>query len=208
MSHSTAGGPVAVIGAGGHGRVVAGALVAAGAVVAGYYDDDPETWGREIGESRVLGPIRELSRSMTRRAVVAIGDNRVRKQIAETIDVDWITVVHPFSWVDSSVTLGPGTVVAAGTVVQPGAVVGAHVILNAGALVNHDAVVGDYAHISGAHLGAEASAGQGALLAVGSTVVARVHVGAWATVGAGAVALRDVEPDITVVGVPAARTSR
>jgi serine acetyltransferase len=42
----------------------------------------------------------------------------------------------------------------------------------------------------------------------GSTVVARVHVGAWATVGAGAVALRDVEPDISVVGVPAARIRR
>jgi acetyltransferase EpsM len=208
MSHWTASGPVAVIGAGGHGRVVAAALMAAGWGVAGYYDDDPATWGREIGDSRVLGPIHEVSRGTARRAVVAIGDNRVRQLLAETIDLDWVTVVHPFSWVDASVSLGPGTVVAAGTVVQPGAVIGAHVILNAGALVNHDAVVGDYAHISGAHLGAEASAGQGALLAVGSTVVARVRVGPWATVGAGAVALRDVAPDITVVGVPAAQDRR
>jgi sugar O-acyltransferase (sialic acid O-acetyltransferase NeuD family) len=185
--------------------VVAGALVAAGADVAGYYDDDPWTWGRKVGGSRVLGPIDQLSRGATRRAVVAIGDNRIRKEIVASLDLDWVTVVHPFSWVDPSVSLGPGTVVAAGTVVQPGAVIGAHVILNAGALVNHDAVVGDYAHISAAHLGAEASTGQGALLAVGSTVVARVHVGAWATVGAGAVALRDVEPDVTVVGVPASQ---
>jgi sugar O-acyltransferase (sialic acid O-acetyltransferase NeuD family) len=203
-----AGDPVAVIGAGGHGRVVAGALAASGTAVAGFYDDDPELWGREIGDSIVLGPILDLSRGRSRRAVVAIGDNRIRKRIAETFDVDWVTVVHPYSWVDTSVDLGPGTVVAAGTVVQPGAVVGAHVILNAGALVNHDAVVGDYAHISAAHLGAEASAGEGALLAVGSTVVARVHVGAWATVGAGAVALRDVEPEISVVGIPAARIRR
>ncbi len=144
-----AGDPVAVIGAGGHGRVVAGALAASGTAVAGFYDDDPELWGREIGDSIVLGPILDLARSATRRAVVAIGDNHIRKRIAETFDVDWVTVVHPYSWVDTSVDLGPGTVVAPGAVVQPGAVV-----------------------------------------------------------GAGAVALHDVEPEISVVGVPAAQIRR
>src|ERR1017187_10402876 len=107
----------------------------------------------------------------------------------------WRSVVHPSPWVDPGVTLGPGTVVFAGAIVQVNAEIGSHVILNTRASVDHDCVVGDYVHIAVAHLAGGSSANEGAFLALGSVVLPGLHVGSWATVGAGAVVTRDVAPN-------------
>lgn len=193
---------VVVIGAGGHGLVVAAAIVASGLRVEGFYDDDRRLWGQANNGHRVMGPIADLEAD-GRRAIVAVGDNAMRKQLAEELDLDWITVVHPFSWVAPGVSLGIGTFVGAGTVVQPGSVVGEHVILNSRSGLGHEAKVRSYAHLSHAYLGSGASAGEGALLAIGSSVLPGVAVHDWAVVGAGALATRDVDAGTTVVGIPA-----
>jgi acetyltransferase EpsM len=200
-SHPPSSREVAVIGAGDHGRVVAAAIEAAGSSVSGHYDDDPATWGTSIGASRVIGPPRQLAPGTA--AVIAVGDNRRRKHLAEHLPLEWVTVVHPFSWLHPDVQLGPGTVVCAGVVAEVGARVGAHVILNNRASVGHDTTVGDYTLLTVCHLGGGGSLGEGGLLGIGSVVLPRVTVGAWATVGAGAVVLTDVRPGATVVGSPA-----
>jgi acetyltransferase EpsM len=77
------------------------------------------------------------------------------------------------------------------------------VVINTRASVDHHGRVGNYAHIAVAHLAGGASIDDGVFLALGSVVLPKVHVGAWATVGAGAVVTKDVAPKTTVVGVPA-----
>lgn len=194
---------VAIIGAGGHATVVASALIACGKQIAGFFADVPESWGGTILGATVLGPISELSSKICSHAIIAIGDNAARKRIAAEVDIDWMTVVHPFAWVHPDVPLGDGSIVCAGAIVQPGARIGSHVILNTKASVDHHCVVGDYAHIAVAHLAGGASIDEGAFMALGCTVLPKVHVGAWATVGPGAVARRNVPPHTTVVGNPA-----
>jgi acetyltransferase-like isoleucine patch superfamily enzyme len=78
------------------------------------------------------------------------------------------------------------------------------VILNTGCTVDHHNMIGDYAHIvPGAHLGGDVTVGEGAFVCIGASVAPQRKVGAWATVGAGAVVIRDVPDGVTVVGVPA-----
>jgi acetyltransferase EpsM len=180
---------------------VGSVLDAAGIPIAGHYDDDQRVWGMSVGSATVVGPLSEIPSGAA--AIIAIGDNDARKRIADALDLDWITVIHPFSWLDPGVPLGPGTLVCPGAIVMVGARVGAHVILNNRASVGHDAVVEDFAHITVAHLGGGAKAGQGAMLGLGSVVLSRRIVGAWATVGAGAVVTRDVRPGVVVIGIPA-----
>lgn len=194
---------VAVIGAGGHGAVVASTLIAAGHEVVGFYADVPSIWGSTVLGIPVIGPISELSSAHCSHAIIGIGDNAARKRLAQQIDIDWMTVVHPFAWVHPEVSLGAGTIVCAGAIIQPEAQVGAHVILNTKASVDHHCRVGDYAHIAVAHLAGRASIDEGVFMALGSTVLPKLHVGAWATVGAGAVVTKNVAPGTTVVGVPA-----
>jgi sugar O-acyltransferase (sialic acid O-acetyltransferase NeuD family) len=194
---------IAVIGAGGHAAVVASTLLAAGYEVAGFFDDAPDSWGTRILDLPVLGPVRQVPDSGCTHGIIAIGDNRVRKSLAQKVPLEWITAVHPFAWVHSEATLGPGTIVCAGSVVQPGARIGSHVILNTRSSVDHHARVGDYAHLAVAHMAGGASIGEGVFMALGSIVLPKIHVGAWATVGAGAIVTKEVAAETTVVGIPA-----
>ena len=194
---------VAVIGAGGHAKVVLSTLLEAGHPAVELYDDDPSRWGTEILGARVVGAPAEL-RGSGRRAVIGIGDNAARAHIARELGLDWVTVVHPRAWVHPSVRLGPGTVVFAGAVIQPDAVLGAHVIVNTSASIDHDCQVDDYVHVApGVHLCGAVSVGEGALLGVASAAIPGTRIGAWAVVGAGAVCVGDVADRATVLGVPA-----
>jgi sugar O-acyltransferase (sialic acid O-acetyltransferase NeuD family) len=194
---------VAVIGAGGHAAVVASVLLACGQEVAGFFDDSASTWGSAILGIPVRGSLSRLASSGCTRAVLAVGDNRARKALAERLRLDWVTAVHPFAWVHPDVPIGPGTIVCAGSVVQPGARIGSHVIINTRSSVDHHASVGDYSHLAVAHIAGGGSVDEGVFLALGSIVLPKTHVGAWATVGAGAVVTKPVAPGLTVVGVPA-----
>lgn len=196
---------VAIIGAGQHARVIGSVLEAAGLSVAGHYDDDPESWGATVGHARVVGPLSEIPSGAA--AIIGIGDNGARKAIAGRLDLDWITVVHPFSWLHPEVRLGPGTVVCSGVSVQIGAEIGAHAIINNRAGVGHDALIRDFVHLTVSHVGGGSTVGEGAFLGIGSVVLPRLHVGAWATVGAGAVVMADVRPGSTVIGNPARETA-
>jgi sugar O-acyltransferase (sialic acid O-acetyltransferase NeuD family) len=171
--------------------------------VAGFYDDDPSTWGKLLLDIPVIGPISELSSKSGTHAIIGIGGNGTRKKLAQQLDLKWTTVVHPFAWVHPEVRLGEGTVVCAGAIVQPGAQIGAHVIINTKASVDHHCKVSDYVHIAVAHLAGGASLDEGVFMALGSIVFPGVQVGAWATVGAGAIATHNVPPGITVIGTPA-----
>jgi sugar O-acyltransferase (sialic acid O-acetyltransferase NeuD family) len=194
---------IAIIGAGGHAEVVASMILASGDSIAGFYADVPSLWGSSLAGALVAGPVSEITSARCSHAVIGIGANDARKKFAEKIDIEWATIIHPFAWIHPEVPVGRGSVICAGAIVQPGAHVGSHVILNTKASVDHHCRVGDYAHIAVAHLAGGASIDEGVFMALSSTVLPKVHVGAWATVGAGAVVKKNVDPHSTVVGNPA-----
>ncbi len=201
MNHNSR---IVIIGSGGHAHVVTSTLIAVGHQVVGFYDDDEQKWGTHIFGIPVIGPINKLMSSNNfSHGIIGIGQNEVRKRIAEELDLNWITVVHPFSWVHPEVQLGVGTIICAGAIVQPSAQIGSHVIINTKASVDHHCHVGDYAHLAVSHLAGGASVDEGVLMALSSTVLPGIHVGSWATVGAGAVVSKNVLPGTTVVGSPA-----
>lgn len=202
MSH---GERIAVIGAGGHAKVVLGALQALGMPVTAVFDDNPSTWGTQILGVPVVGAVSRLREEGYRRAVIAIGDNATRRRMAaELRGIEWVRVVHPQAWIHPSVQLGEGTVVFAGAVIQPEARIGSHVIINTGATVDHECLVHSYAHLApGVHLAGRVEIGEGAFVGIGSSVIQCCKVGAWAVVGAGAAVVRDIPDGVTAVGVPA-----
>jgi sugar O-acyltransferase (sialic acid O-acetyltransferase NeuD family) len=141
--------------------------------------------------------------------VIAIGDNRIRQKLAGEIDMEWLTVVHPQSYVHSSVKLGEGSVVFAGAIIQPGAVIGAHAIINTGATVDHDCMVGDFVHLApGVRLAGGVEIAEGAFLGIGAVVIPSRRVGEWAVIGAGGVVVKDITGGVTAVGVPAMPSPR
>lgn len=195
-------GNIVVIGAGGYAKVVISTLRTNDCSIGAVFDDDSSLWGTELLGVPVRGPI-AMAQSEFELGIIAIGDNAARKRIARRLNLHWLTLVHSAAWVDPDAKLGTGTVVFAGAVIQPSGVVGEHVIVNTSASVDHDCVVKDFCHIApGVHLGGNVQIDEGAFLGIGSSVIPGRKVGAWTTVGAGAVVVRDLPECVVAYGVP------
>lgn len=197
-------GRIAVLGGGGHAKVVISTLRSMGLRELVVFDDIRKP-GSEVLGAPVLGPIAEAWGGGERRAIIAIGSNDVRLRIADELpDMEWVTVIHPSAVVDETARIGAGTVVFAGAILQPEVVLGRHVIINTMASVDHDGQVADYAQLCpGVRLAGAVSLGQSCFLGTGAIIAPGVRVGNRATIGAGAVVLRDVPAEARAYGVPA-----
>jgi sugar O-acyltransferase (sialic acid O-acetyltransferase NeuD family) len=195
---------LAILGAGGHAKVVIATARAAGRTDLACFDDAVAAHGREVFGVRVAGPLAEILDDPAAEAVLAIGDNAARKRLADRARCRFATLVHPSALVDASVALGAGTVVFAGVVIQPETRLGAHVIVNTGGSIDHDGRIGDYVHLApGVRLAGTVEIGEGTLVGIGAAVIPGIRIGAWSVVGAGAAVVRDLPDRIVATGVPA-----
>src|SRR5690348_5359721 len=196
-----------IVGAGGHATVVVDALMAAGRRPVFVVDDDPVKRGALIGGISVRGPLAELTAQHLERCafVVAIAKNDLRYRLVLDLLGRHATlcgVRHPSAIVSALARVDPTAQIMAGAIVNAGANVGAHTVLNTGSIVEHDAVIAEYSHVGpGAVLAGAVALEQGAFVATGAKVCPFVRLGSWSTLGAGAVALRDVPAQSVAVGV-------
>lgn len=205
---------VIVWGAGGHGKVVVDALLAADLCnVIGIVDDDGAKTGASILGIPVLdfsGGLRALTRRLSFDAmVVGIGDNYIRaekfQQLTE-LGIAPITVVHPAATVSPFAKLGRGVVVMAGAVINPGTVVNDNVCVNTSASVDHDNHLEFSCHIlPNATLAGTVRIGEYAYVGSGAVVIPNVTIHKFSYLGAGAVALKDVPEGVVSAGNPAAQ---
>lgn len=196
---------VVIIGAGGHGKVIADIVISAGDRVLGFLDDRE---GACVKGFSWLGRIETFSRFCNAEFVAAVGSAELRQRITSELDgVRWYRAVHPQAVVSSLDTeVGEGTVAMAGAVINPGARIGRHCIINTGAIVEHDNEIGDFAHISvGARLAGTVRIGTRTWVGAGATVSNNVTICAGCMIGAGAVVVSNITEPGTYVGVPVRR---
>lgn len=199
---------LAIIGASGHGKVVADAAERSGWAEILFFDDGIAA-GTPIGGRTIEGSTADLlvRGSDFDGVIVAVGDNDVRLRVQTRVaraGLAIATIVHPSAVVSRSVVIGEGSVVLAGAVLNPEARLGIACIVNTSASVDHECVLGDAVHVSpGAHLGGDVRVGEASHIGIGAAVKQCVRIGARAIVGAGAAVVTDVADGLTVVGVPA-----
>lgn len=198
-----------ILGAGGHGRVVADSAAAQGKWDRIAFCDDryPSMDGPEwpvIGDSTAF--FRQAEDEQLER-FIAIGDARTRLAAVDRLRAMGCaspTIIHPRAVVSPFARVGAGTVVIAGAVVNIGASIGPACIINTGATVDHDCALEDGVHVCpGAHLAGNVTVGQGTWIGIGSAIRQGISIGSWCMVGAGAAVVADVSDDTVVVGVPA-----
>ena len=199
MSRPTLG-ALAIIGAGGHGRVVADTAEACGYGPVTFLDAGfPQR--KTSGPWPITGQPRRGSLPL----FCAIGDNATRARVfAELALDDTPVLVHPAATVSAHATLGAGTLVVASAVVNACAVIGRGGILNTGCGIDHDCTLGDFVHISpGAHLAGGVTIGARSRIGIGAVVREGVTIGADVIVGAGAAVVEDIADGQVMTGVPA-----
>ncbi len=205
-------GGVLILGAGGHGKVVADILLCQDVPVLGFLDDNPLLQGQARLGLPILGAIASYPRYESSGLALGIGDTAQRRGVVQRCGPAaqqlWRDAIHPRATIAASARLGRGVTVAAGAVVNPDAILGDHVIINTGATVDHDCIVAAYGHIApGAHLAGQVSIGEGVLVGIGATVCPGCSIGAWSIVGACAAVVRNVPAGVTAIGVPVRYTS-
>lgn len=199
-----------IIGASGHGKVVADIACRVGYSNIVFLDDNDKL--KKCGDFLILGCCNEADKYNTADFFVAIGNAKIRKKIQSEIKIkglNVISLIHPSAVVAPNVKIGVGTVVMAGAVINPHVKVGEGCIINTCASVDHDSIVGDFSHISvGAHVAGTVKIGARTWIGAGATVKNNIDIVSDCMVGAGAVVVKNILESGTYIGVPAKKMKK
>lgn len=190
--------PFAVVGHGGHSKVVIAALKACHKDIYVIFEDDEikiknaSFFGIRVQKTPEL---KWWDHNLVN-TIIAIGSNNTRLKIAEKLDgIKWGQVIHPTAIIHDSAVIGKGVYIGANVVIQPEAVIADHSIINTGAIIEHDVVIGSYCHVApGSIVTGHVRIGTGAFIGAGTIVIPEITIGSWCTIGAGSVVVRNI-PD-------------
>lgn len=194
-----------IIGAGGHGKVVADVAKKNGYTNIEFLDDNSNVL--LCGSYPVVGKCKDAYKFKDDDFFIAIGNGTVRRKLymqLEKLGLNIVTLIHPNATIADSVTIGIGSVIMAGSVINSYTKIGKGAIINTCASVDHDCVVGEFTHISiGAHVAGSVIIGNNTWIGAGSTVINNICICTDCIIGAGAVVVNNLEREGTYIGVPA-----
>ncbi len=195
---------IIIIGASGHGKVVADIAQKVGYTDIVFLDDNLSV--KSCGGYPVIGKVSSAS-ELAGDMFVAIGDTRIRKRMMEQYkEKTYPILIHPNAVLGKNVEIGAGTVIMAGVVINADVRIGKGCIINTSSSIDHDSRIGDYCHISvGSHICGTVAVGEQAWIGAGGIISNNISICEKCTVGAGAVIIQDINIPGTYVGVPARR---
>lgn len=189
-----------IIGASGHGKVVADIAVKNGYEQIFFLDDNEDV--KECAGFPVVGKC-ILAADNEDDKIVAIGNEKVREKIQKNLK-NLVTLIHPNAVISRRVKIGEGSVVMAGAIINSDVVIGKGCIINTGATVDHDCRIGNFSHISvGAHVAGTCEISDRTWVGAGAVVSNNINICEGCLIGAGAVVVKNIEKAGIYVGVPA-----
>lgn len=195
-----------IIGASGHGKVVADIAMKMNKwKTIAFLDDD-----KNIEECMKLDRIGKVEDAFTYKNeadfFIAIGNNTTRERIQEEYESKGLSVVsliHPSVIIGTDVEIDNGTVIMAGVVINSSSRIGKGCIINTSSSLDHDNIIEDYVHLSpGTHLAGTVKIGKGSWIGIGASISNNVNISSRCMIGAGGVVSKDLTKSGTYVGVP------
>lgn len=195
---------VVIVGASGHGKVVADIVLKSGDKVFGFLDDNPKV-GNFFCGFPVLGSTDDWIKVQEKSFIIAIGNPEIREALSQKIRAEFYTAIHPSAQISLlDIHIEEGTTIMANAVINSGAYVGRHCIINSAAVVEHDNHISDFVHISvGAKVAGTVNIGARTWIGMGACINNNLSICSDCMVGAGAVVVKNIEKSGTYIGVPA-----
>ena len=204
-----------ILGAGGHGKVVAETAIAIGCFKEIVFLDDRYSKNKSnsniFNDFKVIGNLsflieNDLSPNYSD-VVVALGENVLRSSwLKKLINTNYklTPLIHPNAWVSPTARINPGTVVFANVAIQANARIGFGAILNTGCNIDHDVVLEDGVHICpGVSLAGGVYVGERSMIGIGASVIQNINIGSDVNIGAGSTVVKNLPDRITAIGSPA-----
>lgn len=200
-----------IIGASGHGKVVADVALKMNRWKSIAFLDDNNTI-KTLMSFEVIGTSKNLFKYIDYYEIfVGIGNNATRHKIIKTLETYGAsipTLIHPKAIIGSHVDIGVGTVVMAGVIINACTKIGKGCIVNTSATIDHDNEIEDFVHISpGVHLAGTVKVGKGSWLGIGSTVINDITITSDCKIGAGAVVVKNLLESGIYIGIPAKKVN-
>lgn len=144
--------------------------------------------------------------------VIAVGEPKTKKKIYErllSLNCKFGSVISPDSQVSPYCKLGEGLVIKRGVIISADAVIGDDTTIQSYACIGHDAIIGKHCQISThVDIGGQTVVGDCVFVGLNAPVRELLTIGDNAIISAGAVVLKDVDANVTVMGNPARVVSR
>lgn len=203
---------VVIIGASGHGSVVLDILEKEGKYNVVGFIDTYKGKARLKNGYEILGSEDELPLLMDKfnfsAGIVAIGDNWIRKVVADRISeivpkFRFVSTIHPKSIIGRDVRIGKGTVVMPGAIINSNSFVGNFCIINTNASLDHDGIMGDSSSLAPrASTGGHVHLGEFSAICLGANVIEGINIGHHTIVGAGSLVVNDIKSHVVAYGAP------
>lgn len=189
-----------IIGASGHGKVVADIARLNGYEDIVFLDD-----GKSVVECSGFPVIGDTNTQFEGDVFVAIGNAASRKKMMDRFaNYNQPILIHPSAVIAKDVEIGTGSVVMAGAIINPGVTIGRGCIINTSSSVDHDSVLGNFVHVAvGAHICGTVSVGNDNWIGAGAIIINNISVCEHCMIGAGAVVVSIIDCPGLYVGVPA-----
>ena len=201
-----------IIGASGHGKVVADIAIKMNKWQSIAFLDDDESIKTSMGLEVIGKTADAFTYKDEADFFVAIGSNATRENIQEKLieeGLNIVSLIHPSVVIGTDVEIGIGSVVMAGVVINSSTRIGKGCIINTSSSLDHDSMIEDYVHISpGVNMAGTVKVGNGSWIGIGSVISNNVNICSGCKVGAGAVVVKDITEPGTYVGVPVRRVDR
>lgn len=191
-----------IIGASGHGKVVADIARLCGYTDIVFLDND--TTIKQCARCQVLGPD-TMAGELEGDLFVAVGNSNIRKSLMNRYQGrNFPVLVHPKAVLAQDIEIGVGSVIMAGAIINPNTKIGKGCIINTGASIDHDCAIGDFVHVAvGAHLCGTVNVGEETWIGAGSTVSNNVDICGACMIGVGAAVVKSIYAPGVYVGIPA-----
>ena len=201
---------LAVVGASGHGKVIADIAEQLGFIV-NFYDDayPSKTYIEHWPIHGTCADLIALNNTSTTYSdvVVAIGNNNIRQQKIQLLqqnNFNLITLIHPTAVISQYATIEQGSVVFAGAIINAFANIGIGCIVNTSAIIEHDCAIGDFTHICpNTALAGGVIIGSKSWIGIGSQIKQLIVIGDNCMIGAGSTVIKNIPDNVTAFGSPA-----
>ena len=190
---------IAIIGAGGHGKVVGEIALLNNYESIHFFDDKINEI--ENFPFNIIGNLTQLKDNLKDYddLFVAIGDNKERSEKILWLrdeKVNIVSLIHPKSTISKFSYLGAGTCVMANAVVNPGTSIKEGAIINTSSSIDHDCVIEDFSHISpNCSLSGNVSVGKFTHVGTGTSVHPGIQIGNNVKIGVGTKVYKNIIDD-------------
>ncbi len=139
--------------------------------------------------------------------VIAVGEPATKKEIYDrlvALGCQFGNVISPDSQISPYCKLGHGLVIKRGAIISADATIGDNTTIQSYACIGHDAIIGKHCQISThVDVGGQTKVGDCVFIGLNAPIRELLVIGDNAIISAGAVVLKNIDSNVTVMGNPA-----